>query len=153
MYRKDSLELLKKDIENSITNDYKLCIKLVRGAYHRQDLSSGLLFDNINDTHNSYNEGIKLIFDSFDLDYNNVIWATHNKESINLIKKLTDQKGYKRENIRIAQLLGMSDEITNSSLLEGYNVMKYVPYGPITETLPYLLRRLNENKYMIKYIL
>jgi proline dehydrogenase len=153
MYRKDSLELLKKDIDYSIKNDYKLSIKLVRGAYHIQDLSSGLLFDDIIDTHKSYNEGIKLIFDSFDLEYNSVIWATHNNESIELVKKLTDKKGYKRENIKIAQLLGMSDNITNSCLEEGYNVMKYVPYGPITETIPYLLRRLNENKYMIKYVL
>ncbi len=153
MYRKDSLYNLKHDIDSFNANNKKIGLKIVRGAYHRNDVSSGLLFEKIEDTHESYNKSIELIFNSLNLDESPVIWATHNQASIDYVKSINNSFNFDKKNIIFSQLLGMSDEISKTCVDEGYTVMKYIPYGPIHKTLPYLLRRLNENKYMVKYIL
>ena len=62
---------------------------------------------------------------------------------INAMQKLELEKSDKR--IWCAQLLGMSDHISYNLAYAGYNVAKYVPYGPVKEVMPYLIRRANEN--------
>jgi proline dehydrogenase len=148
-YRKDSIEKLTYDIKNF--NNLKFGIKLVRGAYKYQDTESGLLFDNIEDTHKSYDDSTKIIFDNF---YNkDVIWATHNIKSIELVKNISYHLNIPNSQIKFAQLLGMKNKLTNINRDEGYVSMKYVPYGPILDTLPYLTRRLYENYTIINHFI
>jgi proline dehydrogenase len=76
-----------------------------------------------------------------------LVAGSHNEYSSAYLADLMDKKGLPKENKRIffAQLLGMSDHISYNLAHLGYNVAKYVPYGPIKEVMPYLLRRADEN--------
>jgi proline dehydrogenase len=73
--------------------------------------------------------------------------GTHNEESSLYLVKLMKEKNIEPGDHRIyfSQLLGMSDHISYNLSLSGYNVAKYVPYGPVKEVLPYLIRRAQEN--------
>jgi len=151
MYRKDSLELLQDDINLYNCMGLTLNPKLVRGAYYVQDKKTGKLCDTIDQTHYNYNEGVKMIIK--EMKHNNnmkLIAATHNVESMELLKNLTNNANVDR--IYFAHLLGFLDETTDKLKESGYNVMKYVPYGPITKTYPYLFRRLIENYELTKFI-
>jgi proline dehydrogenase len=76
-----------------------------------------------------------------------VMAGTHNEQSTLLLARLLDERGIARNDKRVwsAQLLGMSDNISYNMAHAGYNVAKYVPYGPVREVLPYLIRRAAEN--------
>lgn len=128
---------------NTLDNDIKtlpnLGIKLVRGAYLEKDISSGKLFENIKDTHNNYNTTMQRI-----VELNiPVVAATHNIETIERFKN--------DNNIEFAQLLGMKDDYSYE-LAKTHNVYKYIPYGRPYDLMPYVIRRLNENKSIIRHI-
>ena len=143
MYRKDSMELLKNDFSQS--RDYYIGCKLVRGAYFNEDKKHGILFDKIDDTHNNYNKSISFL--SNIMKRNDILMcATHNEESINKAKEIIKRKSF--QNIEFAQLLGMSDKLSEN-LAKDYRVYKYLPYGNFQDTIPYLIRRLYENYPMI----
>lgn len=154
MYRRDALHKLEEDIEKFLKKNIRLGIKLVRGAYWNEDVNKGILFTDVTETHKAYDQAIKLVFDKLDLTNHSVIFATHNEKSIDLVKSMSEKHKFDKKHIKIAQLMGMKDNTLSFPLSkEGYDVMKYIPYGPPMETLPYLLRRLQENKYMLKHIL
>ena len=73
--------------------------------------------------------------------------GTHNEESSELLTCLLDEYKLSKDDKRIyfSQLLGMSDHISYNTAKKGYNVVKYVPYGPVKDVLPYLIRRAAEN--------
>jgi proline dehydrogenase len=144
MYRIDSYSKLQNDIENIPILGIKMC----RGAYHNEDKHTGKLFLNIEDTHKSFNEGIKLVSKNIHPNMN-VIVGTHNEDSISLSRKLNPVDS----NMSYAQLLGMSDKLSVDLINKGETVYKYVPFGPFMSTVPYLGRRLFENYKLIKYIL
>ena len=81
------------------------------------------------------------------IDFVSLCLGTHNEKSVlHLINLMTDYSLRKNDSrIYFAQLLGMSDHISYNLSKQGYNVAKYVPYGPIKEVLPYLIRRAEEN--------
>ena len=74
--------------------------------------------------------------------------GTHNEESSLLLTRLMQLYNIERNNPKIyfSQLLGMSDHISYNLANMGYNIVKYVPYGPVKEVLPYLIRRAEENR-------
>lgn len=151
MYRKDSLDLLNNDINLYNRIGLTLNAKLVRGAYYVQDKKSGKLCDTIEDTHYNYNNGLKMIIDEMKKNNNmKLIAATHNFESMELTKSLINEDNIDR--IYFAHLLGFLDKTSVGLKDSGYNVMKYVPYGPITKTYPYLFRRLIENYELTRFI-
>lgn len=148
-YRKDSYNNIKKDIYDRETQNYNLGVKLVRGAYYNQDNKYNILYNNIEYTHNNYDNCIDLLFNKCN-ENDRIIIASHNNNSCNyaLAKKYL----LKNEDIlSYAQLMGMNDELSNN-LSENNKVFKYVPFGNLYESIPYLLRRLYENKDSIKYI-
>lgn len=138
MYYKNSFLELKNYCQN---NPYS-GIKLVRGAYYKEDYKTNKLNDNIEETHYQYNKAIELLN-----DYNpkNTIIASHNNYSCYLASQLSNE-------FEFAQLLGMNDKLSNKLLQEGLSVYKYTPYGPYSLAVPYLIRRLYENFDAIKYL-
>lgn len=146
LYRKDYLDILKNDL-NKYRN-YRIGVKLVRGAYYNEDKKHNILFDNIQDSHDNYNKGIEY-FINYHKKHDKLLCATHNKTSTEIASSYIDN--YNLTNIEFAQLLGMSDSISKK-LAEKYNVYKYLPYGDFKDTLPYLIRRLYENYPMLMNI-
>mgnify|MGYP006082946683 CR=1 FL=1 len=150
-YRTDSKQILLDDIEKSKQDNYIIGAKLVRGAYYNEDFKHNILYNTINETHSNYNKSV-LEFMKNCNDYDKLMIASHNEDTIKLCESLKHTL-YCEQNIEYAQLLGMSDSVSNSLALNSSNkVFKYVPFGKLRESLPYLLRRLEENKDMIKYI-
>lgn len=138
MYRRDSLN----EIECDLRRFDRFGLKIVRGAYHSKDDKE--LFQTKKETDDNYNEAIKLI--SSHKYSNNVCYATHNSTSINLASTTSSN-----DNISFAQLLGMRDDISSDLVMKGYKVYKYAPYGSFREMFPYLMRRLNENPYILRH--
>ncbi len=95
-----------------------------------------------------YDQGLRYVMDN--IDHFELFSGTHNYESNLLLARLIDEKGLKRDDGRIffSQLYGMSDNITYTLAKEGFNVCKYIPYAPVRDVLPYLLRRAEENTSM-----
>lgn len=152
LYRNDRYDALKKEIENARKEGYLVGAKLVRGAYMEKErdrakakgYASPIHIDK-NACDDDYNRTLELCVNNIDIvSFCN---GTHNEKSslflTELMKKANIEKNDKR--IYFAQLLGMSDHISYNLANAGYNVAKYVPYGPLKEVLPYLIRRAEEN--------
>ena len=139
MYRVNSL----KEVEDDLKRFDRVGLKIVRGAYHSNyDFE---LLQSKKETDDNYNEAIKLI--AYHKYKTNVCYATHNPISIDLALSTPSI-----HNISFAQLLGMRDDITDSLVNKGKKVYKYVPYGSYREMLPYLVRRLYENKSILQWV-
>ena len=147
MYRRDTTTMLLNDL--NAERDYSLGCKLVRGAYYNLDIATDKLFWRIEDTHRSYNEGIRYFLENYRLA-DQLLCATHNYES-NEIAKTHIHQG--KNNISIGHLLGMSDYLSEELADEGIRVYKYLPYGEYQDTLPYLTRRLYENYPILGHML
>lgn len=145
MYRKDSLLKLKNEYEHFKELNINLGVKLVRGAYWNGEQNEGHLFKKKIDTNNSYNNAIFFLHDKKLAD---VILATHNVESINLGTLFNKNANSK---FKFAHLLDMSKK-THDNLVNENKVYVYVPFGPYTKMLPYLIRRFYENIDTIKYM-
>ncbi|NEM99346.1 proline dehydrogenase family protein [Pontibacter burrus] len=152
LYRHDRLDALKRDYENAVAKNYYLGGKLVRGAYmekERKRAAEAGYQSPINPTKKASDE----LFDNAlrfcieHIDRIAICAGTHNERSSYLLMELMDQHNIARNDERVyfAQLFGMSDNLSYNLANAGYNVAKYVPYGPVREVMPYLLRRANEN--------
>lgn len=147
MYRKDSLNILKHDL------DYFpfLGVKLVRGAYHNTDLHSGLLFTNKEDTDKSFDKSMKLMFDKIktnSIDKNKMFICTHNKKDIDTMISIFLKTTSFQKSVYHASLYGFINNDTNKIIESGIKTYKYLPYGKMEDSVPYLMRRLYE-KYNI----
>ncbi|KAF8821674.1 proline dehydrogenase, partial [Cardiosporidium cionae] len=151
-YRKDCLSRATADLQRAKTYKYICGIKLVRGAYmslERQWAAKNGLMDPINDTFEETSAMFqKLTHLAFSNSYQTaVFFGTHNAKSILHILDIMKSRGItsKKGVISFGQLLGMFDHITFTLGHFGYNSYKYIPYGPIEEVIPYLVRRAQEN--------
>jgi len=153
MYRRDRLDYLKFLHKDAIEKGYILGVKFVRGAYIEEERSrafelgySDPILPDKAATDKSFNDGLAYAVDNIE-DFE-IFCGTHNYESTNLLADMMDKKELGRGDMRIyfAQLYGMSDNITYTLANEGYNVCKYIPYAPVKKVLPYLFRRMEENK-------
>ena len=152
MYRHDRLAFLASCKTLAKENNISYGIKLVRGAYMEKERARALEFNypspiqkDKTSTDQDFDLAIDFIFKNLD-DFS-LVAGTHNETSS---KKLADSIAHynvdkKDSRVYFAQLLGMSDHISFNLTHEGYNVAKYVPFGPIKEVMPYLLRRADEN--------
>lgn len=152
MYRKDRLEFLKESYRKAVEGNYFLGIKFVRGAYMEKERARADKMsypDPINadkaSTDKMYDDGLRFTIDH--IDRISVFSGTHNENSNILLTELMKEKGLARNDNRVwfSQLFGMSDHISFNLAAEGYNVAKYLPYGPVQHVLPYLIRRAEEN--------
>ena len=150
MYRIDSLETLNNDMKLFIKYNKYFSCKLVRGAYWNSEYEGGNLFTKKIDTDNSYNQAILNIYNSQYTDKTKIVLATHNKFSAELGVLLN-----KDVNIfEFAHLQGMRENYYNKlNIINNIDsVHVYIPYGPYTKMIPYLVRRLYENVDMIKHL-
>ena len=110
-------------------------------------LTDSSSFD-ISDSDNEYNEALRIAFEHRNTV--SICAGTHNEESSLLLAKMMHDHGIENNDPRFwfAQLYGMSDNISFNLAAKGYNVAKYVPYGPIKSVMPYLGRRAKENSSM-----
>lgn len=151
-YRWDRLDYLKTLHQKAKKQGYKVGVKLVRGAYMEKERERAKekgykdpIQPNKEATDKAYNEALKYCVEN--IEGISICAGSHNESSaqvlVDLIEEFKLEKNDKR--IYFAQLLGMSDHISFNLANEGYNVAKYMPYGPIREVMPYLIRRAEEN--------
>ena len=151
MYRHDRMEYLKGLHQRAHQKDFYIGMKVVRGAYMEKERKraeeNGYLSPICVDkqaTDDNYNAAIKYMMEHPKMA---LFAGTHNEESSFLVKQLAEEKGIKANDTRLwfGQLYGMSDHISYNLADNGYNVAKYVPFGPVRDVMPYLIRRAEEN--------
>ena len=152
MYRWDRIAFLKQSYADAENGNYYLGLKIVRGAYMEKEreraeelgYSSPIQKDKIS-CDKDYD--LALAYCINHIDKIALCAGTHNEESslklIDLMRENNILKDDKR--VYFSQLLGMSDHISFNLADEGYNVVKYMPYGPVKLVMPYLIRRAQEN--------
>ncbi|MCQ0110760.1 L-proline dehydrogenase [Zhouia amylolytica] len=152
MYRWDRLDYLKKLHERAKKEEFRLGFKLVRGAYMEKENERAEemgyptpICASKKETDENYDAAATYIMDN--LETISIFAGTHNEASNYLIMDIMDAKGIKVNEDRVwfGQLYGMSDHITFNMAEKGYNVAKYLPYGPVRDVMPYLIRRAEEN--------
>jgi proline dehydrogenase len=152
LYRHDRLQFLKDSFEKARQNDFILGAKLVRGAYMEKErrraeemnYPSPIQADKAA-TDKDYNAAVKFCIDH--LDRIHLIVASHNEQSNLYATQLLEEKDLplNHPGVHFSQLYGMSDNITFNLAKAGCSVSKYLPFGPIKDVIPYLMRRAQEN--------
>lgn len=152
MYRWDRLDYLEKLHEKAKAAGFYIGMKLVRGAYMEKE--------NARAEEKGYPSPICVSKEATDINYNAsvhymlehleamaIFAGTHNEESSYRLMQLMQEKNIKKNDPRIwfGQLYGMSDNISYNLAAHGYNVAKYLPFGPVRDVMPYLIRRAEEN--------
>ena len=152
MYRVDMYDNLLKAADRAKAESFFLGVKMVRGAYmeiERKRAEENHYADPIQPskeaTDESFNKGLAFCIEN--LHHISFMCGSHNEYSNLLLTDLMTRNNIDKHDKRVwfAQLLGMSDTISFNLAKAGYNVAKYVPYGPVEAVMPYLFRRAEEN--------
>lgn len=152
MYRHDKLADMKADHLIAKAAGFILGVKMVRGAYMEKERKRaeemGYLSPiqpNKEASDRDYNESLKYCLAH--IDEIAIVCGTHNEDSCRILAELLNehQVAHNHPHVYFAQLLGMSDNLSFNLSDSGYNVTKYVPYGPVKAVMPYLFRRAQEN--------
>jgi proline dehydrogenase len=152
LYRWDRNAYFLELINRARADGYKLGIKIVRGAYIEKERERARRYgykSPINatkaETDREYDKAVEIFIDH--IDDVEICVGTHNEASCRLLLTLMAEKDLPNDHphIYFSQLYGMSDNISFNLANAGYNVSKYLPYGPVESTLPYLARRAEEN--------
>jgi proline dehydrogenase len=152
LYRTDRLQYLKDSRRGARNEGYVYAAKLVRGAYMEKERAHA--------RENGYPSPIHATREDTDADYNvaleyclkhhenmSFVAATHNETSTKFLAEQLHDAGIPNDHshIHFSKLYGMGDNISYVLASRGYNVSKYVPYGPVHDAVPYLMRRAQEN--------
>lgn len=152
LYRHDRLAFLKENTTAAQSNNFILGAKIVRGAYMEKERARA--------SQKNYESPIQINKEHTDRDYNLALQycldnnkyvatfiGTHNEQSCKSATEIMEHNNISKEDksITFSQLYGMSDNISFNLAVAGYQVSKYMPYGPVKDVIPYLLRRANEN--------
>ena len=152
MYRHDRLDYLNRLKNIAEKEKFFIGIKLVRGAYIEQENKRAIknnykspICDSKKLTDINFNNGASFILSN--LNIFSLFSGTHNEESIYKIIDIMKLNNINKNNSKIwfGQLYGMSDNISFNLANKGFNAIKYLPFGPIKEVIPYLIRRAEEN--------
>lgn len=152
MYRWDRLDYLKALHDRAKADNFYIGMKLVRGAYmekeHKRAEENGYptpICKSKQATDDNYNEALDYMMQH--IDTMAIFVGTHNEESSYKLLEMQIAKGISKNDQRIwfGQLYGMSDNISYNLAAQGYNVAKYLPFGPVRDVMPYLIRRAEEN--------
>ena len=151
MYRHDRMEYLRELHQKALKGNYHIGLKIVRGAYMEKERErakenkypSPICIDK-NATDKNFNDAIKFMMEQ---DKMALFAGTHNEDSSYFLLDLAKRHNITPKDNRLwfGQLYGMSDHISFNLAKEGYNTAKYVPFGPVRDVMPYLIRRAEEN--------
>jgi proline dehydrogenase len=152
LYRKDRLQYLKELFNKANKKDFRIGIKLVRGAYlekenkRSMDLDiPSIICESKEATDTNINTALDYILPR--TEQCKLFLGSHCEASILKVTEWMKSNEIPNDysNIWFSQLYGMADHISFNLAAQGYNVIKYVPYGPVKEVVPYLIRRAEEN--------
>ncbi|MES2748369.1 MAG: proline dehydrogenase family protein [Bacteroidota bacterium] len=152
MYRWDRMDYLKALHERAKTEGFYIGMKLVRGAYmekeHKRAEEKGYptpICASKQATDDNYNLAVDYMMEH--IDKMAIFAGTHNEESSYKVMEMQTSMGISKSDSRIwfGQLYGMSDNISYNLAAHGFNVAKYLPFGPVRDVMPYLIRRAEEN--------
>lgn len=152
MYRTDRLQYLKDLRRQARVDGYVPAVKLVRGAYMEKERERAAdkgypspIHPTKADTDADYDAALEYCLKH--VDTMAFVCATHNEESTRLLAERMHEMGIPHDhpNVFFSQLYGMGDNISYVLAKHGYHVSKYVPYGPVADAIPYLIRRAEEN--------
>lgn len=152
MYRTDRLEFLKKEHQRAKEKGYFVGFKLVRGAYLEKENDRAKakgypspMCKSKEETDINYNNAVTYMLEN--INDMSLFSGSHNEESAYLMMDIMAKLGLKNNDDRVwfGQLYGMSDHISFNLASRGYNVAKYIPFGPVKDVMPYLIRRAEEN--------
>lgn len=152
MYRWDRLDYLKKLHERSIAKGYYIGMKIVRGAYMEKENARAEekgyptpICPSKQATDENYDAAVDYMMQH--IDKMAVFAGTHNEDSSYRLMSLIEKNNMQKSDNRVwfGQLYGMSDNISYNLAENGYNVAKYLPFGPVRDVMPYLIRRAEEN--------
>jgi proline dehydrogenase len=152
LYRHDRLEFLKAAHEKARQGNYILAVKLVRGAYMEKEREHARETGTESPIHRSkeatdadFNAAVEYCLEH--VDEIAFVAGTHNEASVQLLAQKMDEKNIDHDHPHVffSQLYGMSDNLSYILADNRYNVSKYVPYGPVQDAVPYLIRRAKEN--------
>ena len=151
MYRHDRMEYLKELHQRAHQKGFHIGMKVVRGAYMEKERERAEekgyispICEDKNATDINYDTAIKYMMEHKNMA---LFAGTHNEDSSYLVMELAKKHNIKKDDPRLwfGQLYGMSDHISFNLSNEGYNVAKYLPFGPVRDVMPYLIRRAEEN--------
>lgn len=152
MYRWDRLDYLKKLHARSIEFGFYIGMKVVRGAYMEKEQKRAAEMGYPNPicadkyaTDSNYNEALQYMVQH--ISTMAIYAGTHNEESAYLLMDLMNKNQISKDDNRIwfGQLYGMSDNMSYNLASNDFKVSKYLPFGPVRDVMPYLIRRANEN--------
>jgi proline dehydrogenase len=152
MYRWDRLDYLKQQIEKAKGGNYLLGAKLVRGAYMEKERERAKEMNYISPIHKNkkavdedFDEAVNICLEN--LDHVFVCIASQSEESNLLAVQQMEKKkiAHDSERVIFSQLYGMGENVTFNLARLGFNATKYLPYGPVKDVIPYLIRRAQEN--------
>ena len=152
MYRWDRLDYLKKLHERAKSEGFYIGMKLVRGAYMEKENARAQekgykspICVSKQATDENYDAAVLYMLEN--IEKMAIFAGTHNEKSSYTLMQLMQEKGIAKNDNRIffGQLYGMSDNISYNLASHGYNVAKYLPFGPVRDVMPYLIRRAEEN--------
>ena len=151
MYRWDRLDYLKNLHQRAQEKGFYIGMKLVRGAYMEKEREraeekgyKSPICEDKKATDDNYDAALLYMMDN---DKMAVYAGTHNEDSAKYLMELADKYKIVKDDPRMwfGQLYGMSDHISYNLAAAGYNVSKYLPFGPVRDVMPYLIRRAEEN--------
>ena len=151
MYRHDRMEYLKGLHQRAHQKGYHIGMKVVRGAYMEKERERAAengypspICKDKQATDDNYNAAIHYMMEHPKMA---IFAGTHNEESSYLLMELAEKHKIDKNDMRLwfGQLYGMSDHISFNLANQGYNIAKYVPFGPVRDVMPYLIRRAEEN--------
>ncbi|MDI9309717.1 MAG: proline dehydrogenase family protein [Limnohabitans sp.] len=152
MYRWDRLEYLKKLHQQAQEENFHIGMKLVRGAYMEKENTraeekgyKSPICASKQKTDYNFDDAVSYMMEH--IDKMAIFAGTHNEDSSYKLMELMAHKGIAKNDFRVwfGQLYGMSDNISYNLAASGYNVAKYLPFGPVKDVMPYLIRRAEEN--------
>jgi len=151
-YRHDRMDYLRRIHEDARVKGYKIGIKAVRGAYMEKENEraeemgySTPICNSKEETDINFDKGVEYMLD--DLNTFSLFAGTHNEASSYKLMQGMNERSISHNDPRIwfGQLYGMSDHISFNLARRSYNVAKYLPFGPVRDVMPYLIRRAEEN--------
>ncbi|WOL00199.1 proline dehydrogenase 1, mitochondrial-like [Canna indica] len=157
-YLRDSRERMVNAFQAAENEGVSLGLKLVRGAYLTREskLASSLgvsspIHGSIEETHRCFNDCAAFMLQKVGRGHGAVMLATHNVESVKMTVTKAEELGIRKDDqkLQFAQLMGMADGLSLGLRNAGFQVSKYVPFGPVEEVIPYLLRRAEENRGLL----